>query len=117
MSTRPQRGRRASRPVRIHDAGLVSDRFPRFAAELAAALRAEDEGRLADQVAGLRVVQECGCDDDLCQSFYTAPPPDGAYGPGHRCVTPVPERPGTFVLDVVDDVIMYVEALARTRLD
>ncbi|GAB7045289.1 hypothetical protein [Catenuloplanes indicus] len=99
------------------DAGLVSDRFPRFAAELADALRAAGEGRLADQVAGLRVVQECGCDDDFCRSFYTAPPPDGAYGPGHRCVTPTPERAGMFVLDVVDDEIMYVEALTRARLD
>ncbi|GAB7038953.1 MULTISPECIES: hypothetical protein [Catenuloplanes] len=99
------------------DAEAVGSRFPRFAAELAAALRARGDGRLADQVAGLRVVRECDCGDDFCRSFHTAPPPDGPYGPGHRCVTVTPERDGTFVLDVVDDVIVYVEALTRARLD
>jgi len=48
--------------------------------------------------------------DDFCQSFYTAPPPDGAYGPGHRCVPLIPKK-GDLILDVVRNRIMYVEVL------
>jgi hypothetical protein len=54
---------------------------------------------------------------DFCQSFYTQPPPAGAYGPGHRCVALSPHRPGMLVLDVVDDLIMFVEVIDRPPLD
>jgi hypothetical protein len=56
---------------------LVSDKWPRLAAELAAALRDEGESDLANLVDTLHVLEECGCDDDFCQSFYTAPKPSG----------------------------------------
>ncbi|MFU8876421.1 hypothetical protein, partial [Micromonospora sp. SL4-19] len=65
-------------------APLLSARWPVFTAELAAALAAEGEKRLAEQVGRLRVVQTCGCGDDFCQSFHTAPKPAEAYGDGHR---------------------------------
>lgn len=96
---------------------LVSDRWPRLAAELAGALREADEDDLAEQVADLRILQQCDCRDAFCQSFYTQPPPDGAYGPDHRNVGLSPDRPGMLVLDVVDNLIMYVEVIDRPPLN
>ncbi|HET8684187.1 MAG TPA: hypothetical protein VFM54_20285 [Micromonosporaceae bacterium] len=90
--------------------------WPIFTAELAAALHASGEDRLADQVEQLRIVEACGCPDDLCQSFYTAPKPPGAYGAGHRNVCLNPPWPGYLVLDVVHDNIVYVEVLYRSPL-
>lgn len=95
---------------------LVSDRWPRLAAELVGALREANEGDLAEQVADLRILQQCDCRDAFCQSFYTQPPPHGAYGPGHRNVGLSPDRPGMLVLDVVDNLIMYVEVIGRPLL-
>ncbi|BCJ64868.1 hypothetical protein GCM10009779_61260 [Polymorphospora rubra] len=93
------------------------DRWPRLAAELATALREEGESDLVNQVDSLRVLRECGCGDDFCQSFYTQPPPAGAYGPGHRNIGLSPHRAGMLVLDVVDNVIMFVEVIDRPPLD
>jgi hypothetical protein len=95
---------------------LVSVRWPYLAAELVTALREEGESDLADRVETLRVLQRCGCDDDFCQSFYTAPEPAGAYGPGHRNVCLSPSEPGYLILDVVDNEIMYIEVLYRPPL-
>lgn len=97
-------------------APLVRDKWPDLAAELVSALREEGEDDLARQVATIRVVEQCGCGDDVCRSFYTAPKPDGAYGPGHRNVGLSPSKPGYLILDVVDDVVMYVEVLHRPPL-
>jgi hypothetical protein len=95
---------------------LVSAQWPHLAAELVTALREEGENDLADRVDTLRVLQQCGCDDDFCQSFYPAPEPTGAYGPGHRNVCLSSSEPGYLILDVVDDAIMYVEVLYRPPL-
>ncbi|MEU1396767.1 hypothetical protein ABZ403_12000 [Micromonospora zamorensis] len=95
---------------------LVSDRWPRLAAELAAALRVADEEDLAEQITDLGILQQCDCRDAFCQSFYTQPPADGAYGPGHRNVGLSPDRPGMLVLDVVDNLIVYVEVIDRRPL-
>jgi hypothetical protein len=94
---------------------LVS-RWPVLAAELESALRAAAEPGLADQVATLQEVATCDCGDDFCQSFYTQPEPDGAYGPGHRNIVLSPDGPGMLVLDVVKDQIMYVEIVSRPPL-
>lgn len=94
----------------------LSAKWPHLAAELVAALREEGENDLADRVGSLRVLKQCGCDDNFCQSFYTAPPPTGAYGPGHRNVGLSPSEPGYLILDVVGDAIMYVEILYRPPL-
>ena len=99
-----------SHPVRP----LLRELAPNFANELAALLRAADEPRLADQVPALRVVGRCRCGDDFCASFYTAPPPAGAYGPGLRNVPLNPET-GMVILDVVDERIMQVEVLYNPR--
>jgi hypothetical protein len=101
----------------LEEPPLVSIRWPRLAAELTTALREADESNLIYQVDNLRVLGECGCGDDFCQSFYTQPPPAGAYGPGHRNVGLSPSESGMLVLDVVDDVIMFVEVIDRPPLD
>jgi hypothetical protein len=67
-------------------APLLHTTWPICTTELAAALSACGEDRLADQVERLRIVEVCGCGDDFCQSFYTGPKPAGAYGAGHRNV-------------------------------
>lgn len=97
-------------------APLLSTRWPVFTAELAAALTAEGEERLAEQVGRLRVVQTCGCGDDFCQSFHTAPKPADAYGDGHRNVCLDAPWAGYLILDVVNDEIRYVEVLYRSPL-
>ncbi|WP_019136141.1 hypothetical protein [Cellulomonas massiliensis] len=91
------------------------DRWPIFASELRAALLDADERALADDVDDMVVVQVCGCGDDFCRSFYTAPPPDGTWGPGHRNISLSPPWPGMLVLDVVDGSITYVEVSGRPR--
>jgi hypothetical protein len=93
------------------------DRWPKLSSELRDALIAEAQAGLANSVDALEVVQRCGCGDDFCQSFYTADPPDGVFGPGHRNVLLDPPWTGMLILDVVDDAIVYVEVLDRPPLD
>ncbi|MEU5153718.1 hypothetical protein [Glycomyces sp. NPDC021274] len=99
---------------------LVRDVYPELVAELARLLEAQGERSLATAVADLRLVAECGCKDDYCQSFRTAEHPPGTpYGPGHRNILLNPET-GDLVLDVVHERIVYVEILDRppmTRQD
>ena len=95
---------------------LVSEKWPHLGAELATALGDEGESDLANQVDTLHVLERCGCADDFCQSFYTAPKPTGAYGSGRRNVCLSPFKPGYLILDVVNDAIMYVEVLYRPPL-
>jgi len=64
-----------------------------------------------------RLAAELTTGDDFCRSFYTQPPPAGAYGPRHRNVALSPMGPGVLILDVVDDVIMFVEIIDRPSLD
>jgi hypothetical protein len=93
------------------------DRWPNLATQLADALQVEGHDALAAHVQELAVIEECGCGDTFCQSFYTAPKPDGPYGPGHSNVLLDPPWPGMLVLDVVDGRIMYVEVIDRLPLD
>ncbi|WP_344634222.1 hypothetical protein [Kitasatospora cystarginea] len=95
------------------DYPLVRDVFPDLAAELSALLEAEGEAVLAVSARDLRLVGECGCGDDFCQSIRTAEHPRGQpYGAGHRCVPLLPSK-GMLILDVVDDRIMFIEVLDR----
>lgn len=94
----------------------VVERWPALAEELRAALVAEAELALAETVGELVCVQECECSDAFCQSFYSAPPPPGAWGPGHRNVwLELPSGAGMLVLDVVGESITYVEVLHRPK--
>ncbi|MFE1314762.1 hypothetical protein [Streptomyces sp. NPDC058755] len=95
------------------DHPLVREVFPDLVTELITLLEHEGERELAVCAWDLRLVEECGCGDDFCQSFRTAPHPQGQpYGTGHRCVPLLPSR-GMLCLDVVDGRIMYVEVLDR----
>lgn len=90
--------------------------FPDLVAELTALLEAEGERELAICAWDLRFFDECGCQDDFCQSIRTADHPQGQpYGDGHRCVPLLPPT-GMLNLDVVHGRIMYVEILNRPPL-
>ncbi len=104
-------------PRSTDDGGpLVRDLYPELLAELVSLLEGEGERELALSARDLRIVEDCGCGDDFCQSFRTASHPAGQpYGPGHRCVCLLPSR-GMLNLDVVDGRIMYVEVLDRPPL-
>ncbi|GAA3143577.1 hypothetical protein GCM10010466_38170 [Planomonospora alba] len=94
---------------------LVRELFPDLVTELIACLRVEGEEALAVSAWDIRFYEDCGCDDDFCQSFYTAERPDGTYGPGHRCV-PLAPLEGELILDVVEERIMFVEVLHYPKL-
>ncbi|WP_433452515.1 hypothetical protein ACQPXS_30765 [Streptomyces sp. CA-142005] len=95
------------------DYPLVRTVFPELVTELITLLENEGEPELAICAWDLRLVDECGCGDEFCQSFQTAAHPQGEpYGAGHRSVPLLPSR-GMLCLDVVDDRIMYVEVLDR----
>lgn len=98
-------------------ASLLRETWPIFTVQLAMALDAHGDDRLAVQVDRLRIVAVCACGDDFCQSFYTAPKPTGAYGPGHRNVCLEPPWPGYLILDVLHDDIVHIEVLYRTPLN
>ena len=94
---------------------LLREIYPDLCTELVGLLNAEGISDLGVCAHNLRIVAPCRCGDDFCQSFYTAPPPNGAYGTGHRNVTLDPEQ-GLIILDVVDDRIMFVEVLDHPPL-
>jgi hypothetical protein len=92
--------------IRFHDLA------PEFAEELAALLIAEDEPGLAEQILSAEIVARCRCEDELCASFYTAPPPADKYGPGYDGLQLGPITWGGGVhLDVEDGRLMHVEVL------
>ena len=84
--------------------------FPDFANELKDLLAGEPD--LAATVDGLQLVDKCRCGDDFCSSFYTLPPPNGAWGRGHENVVLEPQN-GMIILDVIDRRIGMVEVLYR----
>ncbi|WP_203351649.1 hypothetical protein [Streptomyces sp. Sge12] len=100
---------------RARAAPLVRDALPALAAELVRLLEEEGERELAICAHDLRIIADCGCGDDFCQSFYTERRPTGPYGPGHRNVPLFADR-GYLILDVVHGRIMFVEVLDRPEL-
>ena len=99
----------------VYDRPLVRDVYPAFSAKLVSALEADGEHELAIFAGELRIVAPCHCNGENCQSFYTAPPPNGPYGAGHRNVMPDFDT-GMVVLDVVHGRIMFVEILDQPPL-
>jgi hypothetical protein len=91
---------------------LLVEQLPEVASKLEQALRRRGEHRLAGAVVSVRIYDLCGCPSSSCGSFYTGLRPDGGFGPGHRNVVLAPAV-GAMVLDVVDDVIRYVELIDR----
>ena len=94
---------------------LLVEAVPQLAKELSNGLEALGETDLAQQVAGLKIVDRCHCGDDFCATIYTAPTPKGAYGAGHENVR-LNVAEGEIILDVVDRKIMCVEVLYRDDL-
>jgi hypothetical protein len=91
---------------------LLQDALPDLADELATLLRNNNELGLVEQVALLRLVDRCRCGDDFCSTLYTAPKPEGAYGPNHESISLNPSS-GHLILDLVDRKIVCIEILFR----
>jgi hypothetical protein len=98
-----------------HKPSLLIETFPELAEELQQLLGSSGESTLADQVAGLRILDRCRCGDDFCATFYVQPKPAGSYGPGLRTV-PLEPNKGMLIIDVVDGTIATVEALYRNNI-
>jgi hypothetical protein len=71
-----------------------------------------NKSALAAQIAGLRIVDRCRCEDDFRAAFYTQPKPQGAYGPEHSNIE-LETKTGMIILDVVSGRIAKIEVLYR----
>ena len=93
---------------------LLVTSLPQFARELTTVLNSNGETHLAEQVATAKISGRCGCESSFCASFYTGPPPLGAWSDEgtYHCVA----LPGMIALDVVDNEIRYVEVLDRPEI-
>jgi hypothetical protein len=94
---------------------LAREVYPDFVTHLVGLLDAAGHRDLGICAWDVRIIALCACDDEFCQSFYTALPPQGAYGPGHRNIVLWPEH-GMIILDVVDGRIMFVEIINHPPL-
>ena len=94
---------------------LLQDSLPDFADELTSLLRNKNEPDLLEQVPLLRLVDRCRCGDDFGATLYTAPKPEGAYGPNHESIALNPSFKH-FILDLVDRKIVCIEILFREDL-
>ena len=94
----------------MHDAPLVSELLPGFAAELQRSLAEEGRSDLADQIPRLRVRAACPCEVEGCGSFSTALPMKRWFRRGK--LVPV----GDLVLNTIDGEIVYVEVLGRPEV-
>ena len=94
---------------------LLLDVLPDLADELSTLLKQGGATELATQVPFLRLVDRCRCGDDFCATLYTAPKPNGAYGPNHESMSLNPSS-GHLILDLVDRKIVCIEILFRENL-
>ena len=94
---------------------LLQESLPDLAEELTSLLRKKNERGLVEQVPFLRLVDRCRCGDDFCATLYTAPQPNGAYGPNHESLSLNPAS-GQLILDLVDRTIVCIEILFREGL-
>ena len=94
---------------------LLLDALPDLADELSTLLNQGGATELATQVPFLRLVDRCRCGDDFCATLYTAPKPNGAYGPNYESM-PLNPSSGHLILDLVDRKIVCIEILFREDL-
>ncbi len=96
------------------------DAIPELAEELKALLATSEYADLEKQVVKLSIADRCRCGEDSCATFYTTPPPCGARGTGHECIS-LDSKVGWLVLDLVNRKIVCVEVLnnetVKQRLD
>jgi len=95
----------------VSEQPLVRSVLPGLADRMEAALRAQGEERLADQVPGLRITAVCECDQPFCGSFHTLQRPMKRWFIRGRQVELDDGRPGEVMIDVVRGEIAYVEVL------
>ena len=95
---------------------LVSFALPALATELEKALAVEGRPELAAQIATLRIVDRCRCEDTFCGSFYTVPKPKAAWGPGHETIPLSHGSEGMVNVDVLQGRIVHVEVLFRDAI-
>jgi hypothetical protein len=95
----------------VSETPLVRAVLPRLAERIEAALRAQGEPRLADQVDSLRLTDVCRCDQPYCASFHTLDRPFKRWFLRGRQVEVQDGGPGEIVVDVVRGEIAYVEVL------
>lgn len=95
----------------MSEAPLVRAVLPELAGRMEAALRAQGEERLADQVGGLRITAACPCGQPFCGSFHTARRPMKRWFIRGRQVELADGGPGEIAVDVVRGEIAYVEVL------
>ena len=98
----------------MSQAPLVRAVLPGLAARMEAALRAQGEERIAEQVDGLRITGVCPCEEPSCGSFHTAKLPMRRWFMRGRQIELLDGGPGDVTIDVVRGEIAYVEVL---RLD
>src|SRR5262249_30769229 len=110
FSTLPENSLAQSSRVSRRTLMLLTETLPVLASELKYSLDKAGLPELALQVTALKIVDRCRCGDDFCSSFYTQPKPEGSYGPGLRTL-PLECESGMLIIDVVDNVIMFVEVL------
>ena len=91
---------------------LLQEGLPDLANELTSLLKKQNERDLFEQVPLLRLVDCCRCGDDFCATLYTAPQPNGAYGPTHESLALDPSS-GQLIIDLVDRKIVCIEILFR----
>jgi hypothetical protein len=91
-------------------AELLVDMFPELSAELEQLLRVSGKPALAEQTAGLRVLDRSRCGDDFCATFYTQPKPKGSYGPGLQTVALEP------ITGHLGGAVAQIEVLYRQTL-
>lgn len=85
--------------------------LPDVARRMEAALRAQGEERVADQVADLRITAVCPCDQPFCGSFHTSRRPMKRWFIRGRQIELRDDGPGEIAIDVIRGQIAYVEVL------
>ena len=90
---------------------LLVESLPEFSRELTQLLIAAGKPALAAQVDRLEIVAKCGCNDEFCASFYTAPKSERQAK--DRWTLEVQPAEGMILLDVLGDTITFIEVLYR----
>lgn len=91
---------------------LLAEVLPEFSAELTHLLEQNGRPELARQVATIRIVKKCDCNDDFCSSFYTRLKPPKKLDQNRRSI-PLDLNSGMIILDTINDEICFVEVLYR----
>jgi hypothetical protein len=95
----------------VSEAPYVRLVLPELAARIEAALRAEGEERVAEQVNDLRITAVCPCEHPYCGSFHTSKLPIRRWFMRGRQIELDDGGPGEIAVDVVRGEIAYVEVL------